>query len=459
MDAESKRNASSEGGSTVVGAALNLTNAIVGAGCVGLGGALAQSGGGASLLMIGLVAILSKMSFDMLIELGLLLSSRATTSSSFVDDPSFEAVGKASLGDLGVAAVTFGKGFFSFGCMVAYIVIVKDNVAPALFSLTGWPILSNAQCLTIVLATFAILPMCLQKDLSALENLSKLKIATYGGIAAVVIRLYLQNVHGDEGGATVSDRQGFFQHWLTVKPGLLPNTGTFLFAFVSQHVVHLVFLSLCPRDRNLTSFRRVSTLGVVLAASIMVGVGLPVYLTFWEGTSSSMFLLYPASKSAVVNAARLFLSMGVILTYPMPLFGLRDCLVRLLPTGGDGEMRTMIKTNNILPEETTSLIVSGEKIFPSQSHRASTPMLIAPLHAGLTIILWLVSLILALSVPSLGVVLNVVGCISGSLIAFLLPGLCWIRLVGWSVLAVFFCIAGTVLGCLGTYYSLVQLSR
>jgi amino acid permease len=513
---------SSSKGSTISGAAVNLANSIVGAGCIGLGGSIAESGGGASLVVMAFVAYLNKLSLDLVIDLGVRLSS--TKGRNHSDDcndyrhsPSFESVGRAALGNLGVAAVTFGKCLFSFGCLVAYIVIIKENVAPALISLTGWTLgFSNANAVALFLATFVILPMCLPRDLSALENLSKLKILAYSGIATIVIWLYYQVRWGESdniGTASVSDTtvldDTMIAHWFVVYPNqLLSNTGTFVFAFLAQHVVNLVFVSLRPQDRNLVAFRQVSTLGVTGAAVLMLAVGLPVYLTFWEQASTDLFLLYPDSQSKLVNVARLFLSTGVIFTYPLPLFGLRDSLVQLIlpistknsrdrppATSTCTATTTTTETSSNISNatvqssgspshETTALLESGDGVqvrtttFPlpalwwletaAPENDESTskggldvataaPTLIWPLHIAFTIVLWTASVVLALYAPSLGAVLNVVGCISGSLIAFLLPGLFWIRLVGWSPLAVILCVAGAVVGCLGTYYSLMEL--
>ena len=471
-------------GSTVTGAALNLTNSIVGAGCIGYGGAFAESGGLASLVTIAVFALLTKQSFDMVIALGLKLvqqqqeqrhaTGKASHQPISAAASSFEAVGRAAYGNMGMASVVISKCLFSFGCMVAYFVIIKDNAALALQHLTGasspsfW---TDSIRLTIFLATVLILPLCLQRDIAALENFSKIKIAAYGAIAAIVTVLCVDAYRERQHETAASDSGNWVDHWLTVKPGLLPNTGTFIFAFVSQHVVHLVFLSLRPADRNLKSFSNVSTLGIVASAVIMLAVGLPAYMTFWGKASTDLFLLYPSSHSNTVNAARFLLSVGMILTYPMPLFSLRDSLVQLL------ECNSVHDEDEGL-SETTSLLESGQASHTSKSpivtpwwykrqikdpraegeQTERAPALIEPLHWMLTLTLWASSLVLALSVPSLGIVLNLVGCLSGATMAFLLPGLFWAKLSGWTPLAAALVAVGLLVACLGSYYTIVGTS-
>eukprot|EP00977_Amphora_coffeiformis_P029520 scaffold41224_cov229-Amphora_coffeaeformis.AAC.4 len=473
----------SSSGSTVAGAVLNLTNSIIGAGCMGYGGAFAESGGLASLATIAIFALLTKQSFVMVIELGLKLvqqeEEQRRLSGNLFHPPitaatsSFEAVGQAAYGNFGMISVVMSKCLFAFGCMVAYFVIIKDNSALALQHLTGastsfWT--DNIR-LTIFLATVFILPLCLQRDISTLENFSKIKIAAYGTIAAIVTILCVAIHREQQQDVNFIDHGNWVDHWLTVKPGLMANTGTFVFAFVSQHIVHLVFLSLRPTDRNLKSFSKVSTLGILASAAIMLAVGVPAYMTFWDKSSTDLFLLYPASQANMVNAARVLLSVGMVLTYPMPLFSLRDSLVQLLNGSS-------VQDEDEGLSENTSLLESGDGVHTSKSRIAApwwytkqindpragceqtqrSPELIEPLHWLLTLALWASSLVLALSVPSLGVVLNLVGCLSGATMAFLLPGLFWAKLSGWTPLAVVLVAVGLLVACLGSYYTVVGTS-
>ena len=56
-------------GSSLGGAIFNFTNCIVGAGAIGLGGAIAMSGGLISIVLIVFFAIITKFSLDLVIEL------------------------------------------------------------------------------------------------------------------------------------------------------------------------------------------------------------------------------------------------------------------------------------------------------------------------------------------------------------------------------------------------------
>ena len=83
-------------GSTVAGATFNFTNSVVGAGAIGLGGAIAVSGGAVSIACIIFFGILTKLSLDMLIEL---------TVKTDGANGSYEDLGRAAYGTAGRLAV------------------------------------------------------------------------------------------------------------------------------------------------------------------------------------------------------------------------------------------------------------------------------------------------------------------------------------------------------------------
>jgi len=190
---------------TATGAVLNLVNTIVGAGAIGYGGAVAASGGVASLVTVALVAVLTKRSLDMVIAAGLIVGGggggAATTTTTIAT--SLEGVGRAAYGRLGVAAVVGSKGLFTFGCMVAYLVIVKETLGPAVRGLilgggfddddnnndtsnSAALLLLRPRLLTIGLAVTVVLPLCCLRNISSLEAASSVKLVAYAGIAAIV---------------------------------------------------------------------------------------------------------------------------------------------------------------------------------------------------------------------------------------------------------------------------------
>jgi amino acid permease len=163
-------------------------------------------------------------------------------------------------------------------------------------------------------------------------------------------------------------------------------------------------------------------------------------MTFWEETTSVMFELYPPLVS--VDVAKLLLSVMMMLTYPLALFSCRDLIIISIPIPkADAEL--------------VPVVISGRKawwLFPQDDKQ-----LIRSLHVMVTVALWGISTELAIRAPSLGDVLNVVGCVAGTVIAYLLPGLFEIKVNGYSHLAMLLLVVGTSVGLVGTYSSLRKL--
>lgn len=203
---------SKDSGSGWVGAALNLTSCIVGAGCIGLGGAIANSGGLVSLVALVVFAVLSKYSFDLVVDL---------TLESQEARPSYENLGFITYGTNGKLLVIISKGLYSFGCLVAYIVIVKDNLASAITHLvygdeeaiggTWGALVTSQNFVTLFFCTTVMLPLCMLRDVSPLERFSAFKISVVMLIVVIVVYLF---VVGEK------KPSNFVEHWLVIHSGV-----------------------------------------------------------------------------------------------------------------------------------------------------------------------------------------------------------------------------------------------
>ena len=440
----------SRGHSTVIGASLNLTNSIIGAGCIGYGGAIAQSGGLASIVTVAIFAILSKISLDICVALAV---------ETDVGQSSYEALGTTAFGRPGRLAVMISKFLLAYGCLVAYIVIVKDNFAPACRHLLGADEDTNHHGLTLLLfdenlsafflSVIVILPLCLLRDMTPLERFSAIKIATI--LFIVLITFYLWLTIPDDDKPEPSEESNFVTHWLVIRPGIIQSMGTFVLTFVGHHTVHMVYHSLRSEHRNLHEWSKVSTLSILLSAFITLSLGLFIYMTYWEDASSNMFQLYP--PSSVLDLAQIGLCIMMLCTFPMPFFACRELIIIALPQPEH-------------PEE-TEFEREIERLVPKVSKRdprwwlmpGEELQLIYSYHILLTVGLWGVTVILALVAPSLGDVLDLVGCVTGTTVCFILPGLFSLRIKGYSHIAALLLALGVIVGVMGTYFSLVQLIK
>lgn len=430
------------GESSILGATLNVTSSIIGAGCIGYGGAVAQSGGLVSMVLIAVVAVMTQWSFDLLIHLGLQYNL-----------DSYEALAVKAGGATGTALVMLSKGLFAFGCMVSYIVIVRDNfpmgcrgllaaagggssnASSMMTTLQDW--LQDETQVTVVVCLVVLLPLSLLRDVTPLERISGAKILTYGAILFIVVYLYFtlpQNEEDDNRGPNEAEAKEtslmeplFAQKWLEVRPGVIQNMGTMVLAFVAAPTLHIFFRSLKPEHRNMKDWKKVSSRAIAISTFLFLGIALFAYMTYWEKTASDLFQEYPALP--VVSLVRVFLSVAIMLTYPMGMFCLRE-LYAIARTEFTGKA----------PDESLPI---GQLDWTS--------------HVIVTLFLFVVTFISAISAESLGAVLNLNGCVCGNLISFILPALFSFRLEGFTWVGAVLLAVGGIVGSLGTYLSLRDL--
>lgn len=433
-------------GSSMGAVVFNFTNSIIGAGAIGLGGAIASSGGVVSVAAIIFFAVLTKVSLDMVIDLSI--------------GSSYEELGRKCFGIAGWLAVLVSKMLYAFGCLVAYIVVVKDNLCSSLAHLLSISV--NETALMISLCTLVLLPLCLLRDMTPLSSLSLFSVASMGIIVAIVLGLYFDDPNGmREHGGSVDE------HWFQVRSGLLPSLGTFVFSFVSQHTVHLAFESLRPELQTLENWKRISFLSIALATVVSLSVGVFVYMTFWEHTGSDLFVLYPALP--IIDVAKLLLCMTMVLTFPFPFFTCRDMLIVGATLAfhrqrsEEAEERRVVQEDNDLEEPLLQQDAASHGSHPTPAVTSLPSWLIADrqleprLHFLVTTTLWAVTTALALVAPNLGDVLNLVGCATGTVIAFVLPSLFSFRLRGYSHTAMILLVVGGLVGGIGTFFSTKQL--
>jgi amino acid permease len=222
------------GGSSVRAAVFNFTNAIIGAGAIGLGGAFALSGGCIAIASILACAYLTKRSLDLVLELS--LEQGVTT---------YEELGHRAFGRVGQLSVTATKFLYSFGCLVAYLIVIKENLGPALVRLCPSvidPVLSNSDLLTFLTSLLVILPLCLLRDMTKLANFSLLSVLAMVMIVGIVAFLYFfppTTDHEHDKSTTA------YEDWFQIRwSGYLQSLGTFVFTFVSVRSRAAV----CARD-------------------------------------------------------------------------------------------------------------------------------------------------------------------------------------------------------------------
>lgn len=204
-----------------------------------------------------------------------------------------------------------------------------------------------------------------------------------------------------------------------------------------------------------------------------LSVGLFVYMSFWQTTQSDLFNMYP--PLATIDIAKILLCVTMLLTFPLPFFTAREMIILAVSHSLHSEEDTLDDSVSDLQESLLSVegenMEEGASVGDSVERDASLTsndciwwllpgeekQLILPCHVGLTFFLWSLTTCLAIVAPSLGDVLDLVGCATGTVIAFILPALFSFKLRGYTHLAGVVGFVGTIVGFVGTIFSTKKL--
>jgi len=401
--------------------ALMFCMSIAGAAALGISGAIAQSGGIASIVMVFFVAILTKRSLDLLM---------AVSIDTEGVNGSYEQLGFIAMGVGGKVAVFVSKYLYTFFLLLVHIKVVKDNFPSAMQGIVGPEyeyLFANKDVVTFITSLLVVFPMCLLRTMGLVELTSVAKIGT-----AMIITVFIVYFYINMSGAKVLRQESVYEDWLEVKPGVLPSLGTFVFFFVAHNCAHISYETLREDIRDMKHWKQVTTIEVLLCMALCLCLGFSVYMTFWDDTTSIMLQLYPVTMA--LNIVKVLVCIFSVFTIPMNFFAAREMIIISFPS---------------LPP----IVDENGSRRPSEWWLQAERQLIGPLHFALSLFKWFIVTMLAILAPSLNDILNVGGCICGTMIGFILPSLFWFRLKGYSHEALFMLVVGTMVGTVGTFFA------
>ena len=190
------------------------------------------------------------------------------------------------------------------------------------------------------------------------------------------------------------------------------SLGTFVFLFVGHHCAHLAFDTLKKEHRDMHHWRQVTTLSVCITSLMCVLIGYSVYATFWNTSTAVMLQLYPATKQ--LNFVKIVVCIYSIFTVPMNFFAGREMIISLFP-----------RSPKVLNDR-------GELEQPLEWWLLAEGQLIGPFHFALSFMQWFFMTLAAILAPTLTDILNVGGCLTGSMIGYILPCLFYFKLKGFA---------------------------
>ncbi|KAJ2840811.1 hypothetical protein FBU31_000108 [Coemansia sp. 'formosensis'] len=362
------------GGASMLSSFFNLTNAIVGAGVIGLPYAMRQAGFAVGLAMVVILALLVDWTLRVL-AVNSKLSGRQT----------YQDMVEYCFGRWGLLASSFFQGAMAGGGMASFIVIVGDTLPHVLGALMpsvgqsafGHVVFSRR----FVIAFFVIFmayPLSLYRDVGKLGKTSAFAVVAMCTIIAAVVV---------EGPRIDSSLRASPE-----KPLQLANTGVFqavgviTFAFVCHHNSFMIYGSL--RKPTLNRYFEVIHLSTAIATVASVMIAVFGYVYFGEKTQGNILNNFP-QDNLLINIARFLFALNMITTFPM---------------------------ETLVAREVIESLVFRDREFSMRRHVWITTGLCA---AGLAI---------GETVCNLGVLLELTGGMSASFLAFILPSACFIKL-------------------------------
>ena len=164
-------------------------------------------------------------------------------------------------------------------------------------------------------------------------------------------------------------------------------------------------------------------------------------MTFGLETQSDLFTVY--HESVQVDLAEILLSFTMIFTFPMPFYTCRalvgEWLFSVQEFGGEDVEEALLKAEGETEGKKTAELTPCQWTFTSLG-------------------LFAVTMVIALTAPNLGAVLDFVGCASGSAIAFVLPAAIFVKLENhWTPKVVFMAIVGAFVGIVGTGFAVANI--
>ena len=299
----------------------------------------------------------------------------------------YEGLARYCLGSTGFYITSIFMFVFAFGAMCAYFIIIGDT-SKIFF---GESLAGRRGTISIV-AIFIVLPLALLKDMSTLSSTSLVSIVADALIALIVV-VAGPLMSKDLDPPPVPDYD-------FAKRSVFAGLGAMSFAYTCHHSSFLVYTSM--RDQTFSSWTVVSRISIVIALVTSLTLALGGYLTFFQDTKGNVLNNFP-NDHVPANVARALLGLTMILTYPMEMFVARHGLHAVL-FDGKGPM-----TN--------------------------------ARHYTISLSLWALSFVVAMTVTDLGFVLEFTGSLCASVLSYILPSMLYFKmnpflhLVGTSIRA------------------------
>ncbi|XP_076638464.1 uncharacterized protein LOC143350314 [Colletes latitarsis] len=367
-------------------ASFNFINSIIGSGVIGIPYALHQAGFGLGIALLILVAGLTDYSLILMVRSG-----------HICGEMSYQGLMRASFGRTGFYILTTLQFIYPFIAMVSYNVVVGDTVTKVLIRVTGMSetsIFAHRQVVIFFATVCITIPLCLYRNVARLAKISFLSLVCVGFILlAILIRMGTMS-------AIVPSQE---DSWRFANfPGIIPSVGIMAFAFMCHHNTFLIYESIERATQQ--KWDVVTHWSLFTSFLIATAFGIIGYATFTAYVQGDLMENY-CWDDDLMNFARVMFSGTILLTFPIECFVTREVVL------------TAIKGTDEVEDHTAYVPNSDRK------------------YLIITLTIVIVAYLISMSTDCLGLVLELNGILAAVPLAYVLPGLCYLKLEEGPVLS------------------------
>ncbi|CAN3356444.1 vacuolar amino acid transporter 2 [Diutina catenulata] len=373
-----------EGTSNMSMAFMNMANSILGAGIIGQPFAFKNTGlVGGIIVMIFLTWLI-----DWTLRLIVVNAEKSHTSS-------YQDTVTRCFGRPGRLLLLVSISLFAYGGCMAFCVIIGDTIPHVLRALlpewlttpaAPWGFLFKRNSIIIIFTAGISFPLSLNRDISKLAKASGFALV---GMTVIVV---LTIVRAPFAGA---DQRGQLTkpEW-TVNSSIFQGISVISFALVCHHNTIYIYNSL--RNATIKKFAKITHLACVVSMVFCGLMAINGLVTFGDKTKGNVLNNFRADD-VWINIARFCFGLNMLTTFPLEIYVVRDVLKDVVLTANeDGE------TGDLEMSRNQHVIITTLLVFTSMS--------------------------VSLFTCNLGIILELIGSTSASLMAYIIPPMCYIKL-------------------------------
>eukprot|EP00033_Pygsuia_biforma_P001807 GCRY01002020.1.p1 GENE.GCRY01002020.1~~GCRY01002020.1.p1 ORF type:complete len:463 (-),score=103.24 GCRY01002020.1:764-2152(-) len=404
-----------EGFASIASCIFAVCNTMVGGGTVTLPYAFRSAGLIPSIILLFIVGALSRLTIQLL---AVMIEKTGIASYDRLGHRSFPKYGSA-----GVQAVELVN---TLGCLSSYLVIMTDQ-AEGLLDNAGVKdgILHQRWFILVVLILIFALP------LSMLRNLDSLRYSNFFSLACLLYTGFLVAIRGVE---DVEHHHACSPKLFKWDLGIFAAFPIIALSFTCQINVCQVYREL--KNRSPARMSIVSTLSVLTCLCFYLFLGIFGYVQHCGATPGDILKEYPADDR-MVQIARLALLISFGFTYPLLCAPCRHAVFSVTSSMFSSDSK---KVKQPAPSENTHLVNADTADYAATKARvplelddddegSHTHLLPYRLHIIITLCIIAVSFLVALAVPNVENIFDLMGAMTAASLAFVMPSLFYLQIV------------------------------